>query len=264
MKIDICSVAVDAVTTAEVLATVAGAIEARRAGGTAAPLAIFSANVDMLVKASRDPEFARDLAQADILLADGVPLLWMARGLGASLPERVAGSDLVPLLAAQAARDGHGLFLLGAEPGVADRAAERLVQKSPGLRVVGTSSPPFGFERDPDERERLVEQVRAARPDLVVVALGAPKQERWILSERARTGAAVLVAAGGTFDLLAGVKRRAPKVIQRAGFEWLWRMIQEPGRLGRRYLLQDSAILPLYARALWRRYAAGQRVTPGN
>jgi N-acetylglucosaminyldiphosphoundecaprenol N-acetyl-beta-D-mannosaminyltransferase len=255
MRVEICGTAVDAITAAQALDRIDAAVEAHRAGTLAVPLAVFSANVDMLVKAARDPVFARDLAAGDLLLADGVPLLWMARGLGARLPERVAGSDLLPLLAVRAARSGHSLFLLGAAPGIADQAAERLVREAPGLRIAGTLSPPSGFDRNPAERERVVEAVRLAAPDLVAVALGAPRQERWILEERSRLGAAVLLALGGTFDLVAGHRRRAPRLFQRAGLEWLWRLSQEPIRLGRRYLIEDAAIVPLYLRALWKRRA---------
>lgn len=259
MRIDLCGVGLDPLTAPEALDQIGAAVEARRAGRLSRPLAVFSANVDMLVKAWREPEFARDLAQGDLVLADGMPLLWMARGLGQRLPERVAGSDLVPLAAARAARAGHSLFLLGAAPGVADRAAERLLRQSPGLRLAGTASPPLGFEADPEARARLSERVQRARPDLVAVALGAPKQERWILSERERIGAAAFLACGGTFDLLAGDRRRAPRAWQRVGLEWLWRLAQDPGRLARRYLVEDAAIVPLYARALWRRYAGPSR-----
>ncbi len=255
MKIDVCGVAVDAVTGDEALAAVLAAVEARRGGRLDRPLAVFSANVDMIVRAARDPAFARDLAAADLLLADGVPVLWMARGLGARLPERVAGSDLTPRIAAAAAARGFSLFLLGGAPGIADRAAERLARACPGLRVAGTLSPPLGFDADAGERERARAAVHGAAPDVLLVGLGAPRQERWILAERGGLGCAACVAVGGTFDLLAGARRRAPRALQRAGLEWAWRMAQEPLRLGRRYLVEDAAVVPLYARALWRRWA---------
>ncbi len=259
MKVEICGLPVDAETAAGALERVAAAVEARRRGEGSLPLAVFSANVDMVVKASRDPAFARELGAADLLLADGMPLLWMARGLGARLPERVAGSDLAPRLAALAAARGFSLFLLGAAPGVAERAAERLARESPGLRVAGTLAPPLGFERDPASREAVVRAVRAASPDVVLVALGAPRQERWILAERGRLSAGAFLAVGGTFDLLAGVRSRAPRFLQRLGLEWAWRLVQEPLRLGRRYLVEDAAVVPLYLQALWRRWTRTSR-----
>jgi len=253
VKVAICGLAVDAVTREETLSRIERAVSESRAGTRRRALAVFSANVDMIAKAARDPAFAGELAEADLLLPDGVPLLWMARGLGARLPERVAGSDLVPLLAARAARQGFSLFLLGSAPETARRAAERLARENPGLHVAGTLSPPLGFEHDAVGRERVAEAVRATRPDVVLVALGAPKQERWILSERERAGAAALVAVGGTFDLLAGERLRAPRLVQQLGLEWIWRLAQEPLRLGRRYLWEDAVVLPLYARAAWQR-----------
>lgn len=255
MKVDVCGLPVDAIAAREALDAVSAAVRARRDGGRARPLTLFSANVDMLVKAARDPAFARDLASGDLLLADGVPVLWMARGLGRRLPERVAGSDLVPALAARAAADGFSIFLLGGAEGVADQAAARLREAHPGLAVAGTFSPPPGFDADPEALERAVSATAAARPDVVLVGLGAPRQERFALSQGARLGCAAVIAVGGTFDLLAGLRRRAPRLVQRAGLEWAWRMAQEPVRLGRRYLVEDAAVLPLYARALWRRWA---------
>lgn len=259
MKVDLCGLAVDAVTMDAALDAVEAAVAAARAGAPARPLAVFSANVDMIVRAARDASFAADLAAGDVVVPDGVPVLWMARGLGRRLPERVAGVDLVAALAARAAPRGWSIFLIGGRPGVAERAAERLARRSPGLRVAGTLAPPEGFDGDPSERERAARAVRAARPEVVLVGLGAPRQERWILSERERLGSAALIAVGGAFDMLSGARRRAPGPVQRAGLEWIWRMAQEPRRLGRRYLLEDAAIVPLYARALWRRYLARER-----
>ncbi len=257
MRVEVCGLAVDAITAEEALASIERAVAARRDGGLARPLAVFSANVDMAVKAAGDPGFARDLAEADFLLLDGVPLVWMARSLGARVPERVAGVDLVQRIAARAAAKGWSLFLLGAAHGVAERAAAVLAVASPGLRIAGTLSPPLRFEEDPAARERVIAALAATRPDIVLVALGAPRQERWILSQRERIAPAAFLGVGGSFDLIAGERRRAPGIVQRAGLEWAWRMAQEPLRLGRRYLLEDAAIVPLYARDLWRRLRGG-------
>jgi N-acetylglucosaminyldiphosphoundecaprenol N-acetyl-beta-D-mannosaminyltransferase len=254
VKVPICGLAIDAVRMDDVLAAVERAVSLRRTGTLARGLAVFSANVDMIVKAARDPGFAAALAQGDLLLADGVPLLWMARGLGARLPERVAGSDLVPALAACAARTGASVFLLGAAPGVADRAAEGLIRANPGLRVAGTLAPPMGFDADAGARARAADAVRAAGADVVLVALGAPRQERFILAERDRMGAAAAIAVGGALDMAAGLLRRAPGPLRGSGIEWAWRLALEPRRLARRYLVEDAAIAPLFARAAWRRW----------
>jgi N-acetylglucosaminyldiphosphoundecaprenol N-acetyl-beta-D-mannosaminyltransferase len=254
MKVDVCGLHLDAITMGEAIAAVDAAVQGRRQGQPERPLAIFSVNVDMLVKAHRDPVFARELGQAGLLLADGTPVLWMSRCLGRRLPERVAGSDLLPRLAERAAIQGHRLFLFGAPPGVAARAAERLTRDHPGLQIAGTFSPPYGFERDQDERQRALEVIQRARPDVVAVALGAPKQERWILADGVRTGAAALLACGGTFEMLAGLKKRAPQWAKRTGLEWLWRLAQDPARLARRYLVDDLTIIPVFGNALWQRF----------
>jgi N-acetylglucosaminyldiphosphoundecaprenol N-acetyl-beta-D-mannosaminyltransferase len=257
-RVDICGVRVDSLTAEAVVARIATAV-AERAG-----LAVFSANVDMIVRAARSPAFAADLAAADLLLADGMPLLWMARGLGSPLPERVAGVDLTQRLARVAAERSWPVFFLGSAPGVAERAAAQLIRESPALKVAGTLSPPMGFEGNAAERERVVAAVEAAKPDLVLVGLGAPKQERWILEERKRLHAGALLGVGGTFDILAGDRRRAPRALQRAGLEWAYRWAQDPVRLGRRYFIDDAAIAPLYARALWRRWGPARASVTGR
>jgi N-acetylglucosaminyldiphosphoundecaprenol N-acetyl-beta-D-mannosaminyltransferase len=251
-RVEVCGIPVDTLTMDEVVDDIDRGI----AGGAKAR-AVFSVNVDMLVKASRDAEFGRVLRRGDILIADGMPILWMARGLRRPLPERVTGCDLVPRLAGRAAARGYGLFLLGAVPGVAERAGQRLTRKHPGLRIAGISAPPLGFERNARARAAVRAEIARSCADIVLVALGAPKAERWILEEGPACGAAAYVAIGGTLDILAGDRRRAPRLLQRCGLEWFLRLVQEPRRLGRRYLLEDSAVVPLYARALYRTWREG-------
>ncbi len=258
-RVEICGLFVDPITFSDILDHIERAIAGRRAGLPVQPLALFSANVDMLVKASRDPVFAEELNSADILMADGMPLVWLSGLLGTPLPGRLAGSDLVPLLAERAAARGFSLFLLGSAPGVAANAAELLAARYPGLRIAGTLSPPLAFEKSARELARIRETLAAAAPDVVLVGLGAPKQERWILAERASARVAAFVAVGGTFDLLTERRRRAPPLLQRIGMEWMWRMAQEPGRLGRRYLIEDAPIFALGARAIWRRLREGRQ-----
>jgi N-acetylglucosaminyldiphosphoundecaprenol N-acetyl-beta-D-mannosaminyltransferase len=207
------------------------------AGGP--PLSVFSLNVDMAVKAGRNPEFRRLLASGSLVTADGMPIVWLGRALGVPVPERVAGSELVPLLCVRCAREGRSVYFLGAAPGVAARAAERLSRRAPGLRVAGVVSPPLGFDRDPAALDRVIAGVREAAPDVVFVALGAPKQERLIVEHGPAMGAKVLLGIGGSLDMAAGDVRRAPELLQRAGAEWLWRLSLEPRRLWRRYLWED-------------------------
>lgn len=259
-RVEICGLFVDSITFQTALSTIEQAVRARRSGARSRPFTVFSANADMVAKASRDCRFAEELNSADLLIADGMPLLWLARLLGTPLPERVTGSDLVPLLAERAAKCGISLFLLGSAPGVAARAGELLTERYPGLRIAGTLAPPLHFERCPSERERVHSLVAAARPDVVLVGLGAPRQERWILSECDHSPVGVFMAIGGTLDMITNGRRRAPRLFQRAGMEWLWRMAQEPRRLGKRYLIEDAPLLSLGARMLWRNARGGRRL----
>lgn len=250
VRVAVCGVGVDPVGLAGAEAAIVRHARAAQRGRAGRPLAVFSVNVDMIVRAARDPAFARDLAAGDLLLADGVPVLWMARALGARLPGRAAGVDLVPRLAARAAQDRLGLFLLGAAPGVGARAAARLAAAAPGLRVAGVLAPPPGFDADPAAVDDVAARIDAAGADVVLVALGAPRQERLILRLRARVRASALVAVGGALDIVAGDRPRAPAPLRVAGLEWAWRLAQEPRRLARRYLVDDAAIVPLLAAEL--------------
>lgn len=246
MKIDVCGVPVDSTTRSEVVERVLD--RCARDGGP--PLTIFSCNVDMLVKADRDGEFAATLGGADILLPDGMPVVWLGRALGGAFPERVTGADLLQDIATACAAAGHSIYLLGAAPGVADEAAARLLEKNPGLRVAGTLAPDIGFDRDPEALEGVLRAVRDARADVLFIALGAPRQERFVEQHGERLGAKVLLPVGAAIDMAAGRVRRAPIAVQRAGGEWLWRLAQEPRRLSRRYLREDPKFFAMAARAL--------------
>jgi exopolysaccharide biosynthesis WecB/TagA/CpsF family protein len=189
-------------------------------------------------------------------------VMWNDRGqrlatipLGAPLPERITGTDLVLGCAQMAALEGHRLFLLGAAPGVAEQAATELQRRFPGLTVCGIYAPPFGPWAE-DEDRRIVERVQAARPDVLFVAFGAPRQDVWIREHMAELNVPVSIGIGGTLNFLAGKIRRAPQWMQDFGLEWLYRVMQEPGRLWKRYLLED---LPIFFQLL-----AQARVTPNE
>lgn len=198
-------------------------------------------------------------ADAAMVLADGMPLILASRLLRRGLPERVAGSDLVPALLAAAnargARDGNQelrLFLLGAMPGVAARAAQNIERQWPHVRVVGTLSPPLGFERDEVENEKILAAIAEARPNVLAVGLGAPKQELWVHANRHRIAGCVALCIGASIDFLAGEKPRAPRWMRAAGIEWLHRIASEPRRLVGRYW-RDARVFP---RLLWRELRA--------
>jgi N-acetylglucosaminyldiphosphoundecaprenol N-acetyl-beta-D-mannosaminyltransferase len=201
------------------------------------------ANLDVLRQWRASAELRELVARADLVVADGMPLIWAGGLQGSPLPERVAGSTLVGSLCEEAARAGASVFLLGGNPGTAEAAADELASRAPGLRVAGTLCPPFGFERDPAAMAAIEDALRVAAPDVVFVGLGFPKQERLIVELRERLADAWFVSCGISFSFVAGEIHRAPRIVQRLGLEWLHRMVQEPKRLCRRYLLQGLPFL---------------------
>jgi N-acetylglucosaminyldiphosphoundecaprenol N-acetyl-beta-D-mannosaminyltransferase len=201
-------------------------------------------NLDFLAIARRNTRFLDTLNRADLAVADGMPLVWASQLQGRPLPERVTGVDLVDASCQVAEETGHGVFLLGAGPGVAEAAARTLQERYPGLRIAGVYTPPFG-PLTPEEDARIVEMIRAAAPGILFVALGAPRQDQWIRAHRHLLGVPVAMGVGCVFDLLAGVVDRAPTWMQRTGLEWAFRLGQEPGRLWRRYIVND---IPTFGR----------------
>jgi N-acetylglucosaminyldiphosphoundecaprenol N-acetyl-beta-D-mannosaminyltransferase len=227
----------DPVTEEEVVAQVRDALAHGRGGRIVTP------NVDVLRQASTDASVAACLESADLVVADGMPLVWASRLSGTPLPERVAGSSLIWSLSAGLARDGRSIFVIGGTPGHpsgAERAALRLAMDFPGLRVAGTLCPPFGFEQDPHTYADLVDSVVAAAPDLVFVGLGFPKQEHVVDRLRAHLPSAWFMGCGAAVNFVAGDVDRAPRWMQRAGLEWAHRLGTEPGRLASRYLKHDA------------------------
>ena len=200
---------------------------------------IVTANIDFLARASRDPQVAALYQRADVIVADGRPLLWAARLAGTPLPGRVAGSDLVWTLARRAAQEGRSLYLLGGAGTAAARAAARFREAAPDLEIAGCSSPLLGSPPTEAELAPLREELAATRPDLVFVALGSPKQEEVIVALRPQLPRAWMLGCGVSLSFVAGDVARAPAWMQRSGVEWLHRLSQEPGRLARRYLLEN-------------------------
>ncbi|MGE0708815.1 MAG: WecB/TagA/CpsF family glycosyltransferase [Planctomycetota bacterium] len=219
---------------------------------------VVTPNVDHLVRLERDVAFRAAYAAADLVLADGVPLLWACRLLGRPLRAKVSGSDLLPAYAELAAARGHRLYFLGGRPGAAVRAAQVLAARHAGLQVVGIDVPPVGFERDPRLDGAVMARVRAARPDVLFVGLGSPKQELWLAERRLELEVPVSIGVGGAFEMVAGLVPRAPRWMQRVGLEWAWRLAREPRRLWRRYLLEDPRFFALVF-AQWR---AARRCDP--
>ena len=195
---------------------------------------VVTPNLDHAVLLAQRPELAEVYQSASLVLGDGRPLVWSSHWLRKPLTERVAGSDLVPAVL-QAAKRSLKLYLLGARPGVAELAAAKIESKYEHIRVVGYQSPPVGFEHDNELNNRAVRLVAETEPDILILGLGAPKQELWVYRERHRLRAKVAICAGATIDFIAGERRRAPLWCQRYGLEWAYRVIGEPGRLVPRY-----------------------------
>ncbi|MCC7474620.1 MAG: WecB/TagA/CpsF family glycosyltransferase [Pirellulales bacterium] len=212
---------------------------------------VVTLNVDHVVKLQSQTAFQAAYASASLVVADGWPLVTASRWLGKPLPERVAGSDLVPGLLSVAGDLGEmRVFLLGGAPGVAEQAVIRIHERWPNVRVVGTASPRVELERDGADTDAAVEAINAVQPHLLVVGLGAPKQEQWLHRNAPRLQAKVAIAAGATIDFLAGVQTRAPRWIRRMRMEWLYRLASNPRRLAGRYF-HDAFVFPRLVVAEW-------------
>ncbi len=216
---------------------------------------VVNPNVDVLRQVVADDRVGALAREATLTVADGTPLIWASRLMGSPLPERIAGSTLIYGVCEEAARRGRSVYLLGGAPGVAERAAAQLGQVVPDLHIAGWHCPPFGFERRPADLAEIDSLLFDARPDIVFVALGFPRQERLIVRLRLLLPQAWFVACGMTLSFVAGDVPRAPVWMQRLGLEWLHRLIHEPRRLFMRYVVHD---VPFALRLLLS--AAGTRI----
>lgn len=205
---------------------------------------VATANVDFVNHAIHDKEMHDILCSCDLIVPDGMPIVWASRLMGTKLKERVSGVDLVPRLAELSAQRGYGIYLLGASEKSSKRAAEVLEEQHPGVRIVGRYSPPLRPLEEMDH-EDILERIRQAQPDILLVAMGNPKQERWLAMHRDLLDVPVCIGIGGSLDMIAGYISRAPLWMQRYGLEWLYRICQEPKRLAQRYV-NDAMTLAVY------------------
>jgi N-acetylglucosaminyldiphosphoundecaprenol N-acetyl-beta-D-mannosaminyltransferase len=231
-------VQIDSVSLDETLEWIAATIAAANPRSSQ----IATVNAQFVQIARSNDRFASILRSADLRVADGVPLVWACRLLGRPLPGRVNGTDLMERLSELAAERGFTVYLMGGRPGAAEAAADRLSKRFPGLRIAGTDCPPMGFTEDTALDEQAAARIRQAAPDILFVGLGAPKQEYWI-HDHLDLPAKVMLGVGGSFELIAGMTKRAPLVWQRSGLEWLWRLAVEPRRLWKRYLVGNSVFV---------------------
>jgi N-acetylglucosaminyldiphosphoundecaprenol N-acetyl-beta-D-mannosaminyltransferase len=227
-----------AVTRADATALIADAAEKR------SRCLVITPNVDHVVTVMQQEEIRRLYQDTELLFADGMPLVWLSHFLpGNALPARVTGADLIESVAAVCAQRQLSMALVGGKPGVAETAASVLEGRYPGLRVVGTYSPPFGFEKDEAESGKIINLCYEWKPDVICLAFGAPKQELWASKYSEALPPCPLLCFGAAIDFVAGEYERAPLWMQKSGFEWVWRISQDPERMLKRYLLRDSAFI---------------------
>lgn len=250
-KLEICEMGFSPLTMDDAVGTV---VRLAKCGGKRLVVPV---NVDVLMLARSDRELRRICLAADVTLADGMPIVWLSRLIGQTLPERVTGADMLPEVCRAAAGEGLSVFFLGGMHGAIEEVARRFKDSYRAVRVAGTLCPPFGFEDDDAECAKIVAAVNAAKPDLLFIGLGAPKQEKWLWRFREELQFGVALCVGAAFDFAAGLVPRAPRLVRAVGCEWLWRLAQEPKRLWRRYILRDTAFVGLAIREVWR-----ARVTP--
>ena len=227
---------------------VAWVVHALKRRSSPLPLLIMGPNAYLVTLAARDQRFAEALQAADLALPDGISVVMASRLLGAPIPERVTGGDMMERLCAEAARHGLSVFFLGGLPGAAIGAAENLVRRYPALKIAGTYCPPLGFEKEPMEAAHVRQIIARARPDILCVAFGAPKQEIWMHENCPTLPVGVAISVGAALDTQAGLRRRAPRWTHDLGIEWLYRLIREPRRLWRRYLVGNSHFIYLTLR----------------
>lgn len=253
--VNLCGVRFDALTEAETVEVIADQAASGAGGWVVTP------NLDILRRLTIDAGFRTLCERASLRVADGMPLVWAARVQGTPLPERVAGSNLISSVSSAAARRGLRIFLLGGDPGSAEAAAEVLRGRHPNLHIAGLHCPPYGFEQDGEAMALIERLLTSAQPDIVFVALGCPKQERLIDRLRPQFPQVWWLGVGISFSFLAGHVRRAPLWMQRCGLEWVHRLVQEPGRLARRYLIDD---LPFAVRLFTSAIRTRLRLAPGK
>lgn len=210
------------------------------------PSYVVTPNVDHIVKLETDNEFKDVYKEADLILTDGMPLIWISKLNGNPIKEKVSGSDLFPNVCKLAAKKGYKVFLLGAAEGVAIKAGENIKSKFNGLDIIGTYSPSYGFEKRPEEIKKIIKIINQANPDILAVGLGAPKQEKLLFKYRKELNVPVSLAIGASIDFEAGNINRAPRWMQNSGLEWLYRLCKEPKRMFKRYLIDDMKIFKIY------------------
>ena len=235
----VLGVRVDRVSQLQALDIIDHIIASRRSSGNTSPCQqIVTVNTEFVMAAQKNHEFRHAINNAALTVADGIGVVWATRFVGFPTPERITGTDTLIALAKRCAEKGYRLYLLGAAPGIAEQAGERLQALAPGLQIAGA----YAGSPSPDEVDAIIERIHAANADILCVAYGAPAQDLWIYHNLSRLPAAIAMGVGGAYDFLSGRQRRAPQVMQRMGLEWLYRLYREPWRWKRMLALPHFLI----------------------
>lgn len=228
---------IDNLTMAETLNEIDKLIQKKNCSYVVTP------NVDHIVRLEKDEELQKVYKNASLILTDGKPLIWISKWYKTPIKEKISGSDLFPRVCQLAANKNYTMYLLGAAEGVADTAAKNLMKKYPGLNIVGTYSPPFGFEKSKQEMNKIKTQIQDVHPDILIVGLGCPKQEKFMYYHCKELGVPISFGLGASIDFEAGNIKRAPKWMSNHGLEWLYRFSKESKRLFKRYFVDDLKII---------------------
>ena len=240
MRVNICGVGIDEYTFDEVVEAIA-----HHAQSGDAPAYVVTPNAQHILTLQKDAHFREIYRKAFLVVPDGVSLLWAAKFLQTPLKGRVNGTDLFERLCTIAAEKGLKIFLLGGRPGAAEKAQHTLQARHPGLKIVDTHCPPYGFESNPAELALINSKIKKAAPHILFVGLGAPKQEYWIYNNYQQLGIPISVGIGVSFEMVADMVKRAPVWMQKRGLEWFFRLIVEPRRLWQRYIIGNPLFILL-------------------
>lgn len=236
-RIKFMNTCIDNLTMSETLNEIDKLIQKKKCSYVVTP------NVDHIVRLEKDEELQKVYKNASLVLTDGKPLIWISKWYKTPIKEKISGSDLFLRVCQLAANKNYTIYLLGAAEGVADTAARNLMKKYPGLNIVGTYSPPFGFEKNEQEMNKIKTQIQDVHPDILIVGLGCPKQEKFMYYHCKELGVPISFGLGASIDFEAGNIKRAPKWMSNHGLEWLYRFSKEPKRLFKRYFVDDIKII---------------------
>jgi N-acetylglucosaminyldiphosphoundecaprenol N-acetyl-beta-D-mannosaminyltransferase len=246
-RVDLLGLKIHNFSMAEALLAIVEIVERRRFAYAVTP------NVDHTVKLRKSAQFREVYQKAELVVADGVPLVWASRMLGTPLKERINGTDLFERTCELAAERGYSVFLLGGSPGAAASACVKLMMRQPDLKIAGWDCPSYGFYKNEEQNKVVQSRIRESGADILFVGLGAPWQEQWMYDHAKDSGVSFAIGVGVSFSFVGELIPRAPAWMQRNGLEWLWRLCKEPRRLWKRYLLEDLPFFGMLLHAMLRR-----------